>query len=104
MCSPFDGLFVITIICQIVCNRRDVFASSLAVARAFPKYSRKTGCEKREATVTTEFVLPDGSLDEEDCVMLDNAAESVRLAARIVDAPCNEMNTDHFLNVHSRLT
>lgn len=30
---------------------------------------------------------------------LSNAADGVRLAARIVDTPCNEMNTDHFLNV-----
>ena len=31
--------------------------------------------------------------------MLEQAAESVRTAARIVDTPCNEMNTDHFLQV-----
>lgn len=30
---------------------------------------------------------------------LSNAADGVRLAARIVDTPCNEMNTDHFLDV-----
>lgn len=30
---------------------------------------------------------------------LANAADGVRLAARIVDTPCNEMNTDHFLDV-----
>lgn len=30
---------------------------------------------------------------------LSNAADGVRLAARIVDTPCNEMNTDHFLEV-----
>lgn len=30
---------------------------------------------------------------------LSNAADGVRLAARIVDTPCNEMNTDHFLQV-----
>ncbi|XP_059118013.1 probable aminopeptidase NPEPL1 isoform X2 [Peromyscus eremicus] len=32
------------------------------------------------------------------CILcLTNAAEAVRLAARIVDTPCNEMNTDIFL-------
>lgn len=30
---------------------------------------------------------------------LANATEGVRLAARIVDTPCNEMNTDTFLEV-----
>lgn len=30
---------------------------------------------------------------------LTNAAHGVRMAARIVDTPCNEMNTDHFLDV-----
>lgn len=30
---------------------------------------------------------------------LTNATEGVRLAARIVDTPCNEMNTDTFLEV-----
>ena len=34
---------------------------------------------------------------EVDC--LNSTAESVRLAAKIVDTPCNEMNTDHFLEV-----
>lgn len=34
------------------------------------------------------------------CVLfqcLTNAADGVRLAARIVDTPCSEMNTDDFL-------
>lgn len=30
---------------------------------------------------------------------LASATEGVRLAARIVDTPCNEMNTDSFLEV-----
>lgn len=30
---------------------------------------------------------------------LTSATEGVRLAARIVDTPCNEMNTDIFLEV-----
>lgn len=35
---------------------------------------------------------------------LSNAADGVRLAARIVDTPCNEMNTDHFLDVSENIT
>lgn len=34
---------------------------------------------------------------------LSNAADGVRLSARIVDTPCNEMNTDHFLDVSESL-
>lgn len=34
---------------------------------------------------------------------LENAAVGIRLAARIVDTPCNEMNVDHFLEVRSRI-
>ena len=40
-------------------------------------------------------------LSPEECKMLEQAAESIRTAARIVDTPCNEMNTDHFLQVDS---
>lgn len=87
-----------------MCERKDVFASAIAVARAFPQYSRKSEAskgDKKERTITTEFILADKSLPltEEDCLMLENAAKSVRLAARIVDMPCNEMNTDHMINV-----
>lgn len=35
---------------------------------------------------------------------LSNAADGVRLAARIVDTPCNEMNTDHFLDVSENIS
>lgn len=70
------------------------------MARAFPQYSRKSdNLETKEWTVTTEFIINNGSLSDEDCTMLQHAAESVRLAARIVDTPCNEMNTDQFLSV-----
>jgi len=61
--------------------------------------------EKKESTVTVEFILVDGGnpLTDEECLLLKNTAESVRTAARIVDMPCNEMNTDHFLQVNISL-
>ena len=76
-------------------------------------YSKKTNqstCNGFEATekksssytVTVEFILvgsANTSLSDDECKMLQQAAESVRMAARIVDTPCNEMNTDHFLQV-----
>lgn len=48
--------------------------------------------------------LPTGSWVSSDSLCffpqcLASATEGVRLAARIVDTPCNEMNTDTFLEV-----
>lgn len=95
-----------------MCERDDVFPSAAAVARAFPLYCRKTiqsansvanSHEKKEPTVTVEFLLVDNManpLTEEECLFLQQTAESVRTTARIVDMPCNEMNTDHFLEVN----
>ena len=31
-------------------------------------------------------------------MMLDNSKNGIQMAARIVDTPCNEMNTDTFLD------
>nr|CAD7449581.1 unnamed protein product [Timema bartmani] len=105
----------------IVCRREDVFASACAVARAYPLYSRKTtnnlSASTKTATVQVEFVLLSSSddassmavsngtaegelvLGEGDIELLKNAAMAVRLAARIVDTPCNEMNVDTFVQV-----
>ncbi|XP_968492.2 probable aminopeptidase NPEPL1 [Tribolium castaneum] len=90
----------------IICERNDVYASGCAVARAFPLYSRKTGSNTTEySTVSVEFVIVPSNSDEidgtelsaEELKILDDAATGIRLAARIVDTPCNEMNVDHFL-------
>ncbi|XP_044264369.1 probable aminopeptidase NPEPL1 [Tribolium madens] len=90
----------------IICERNDVYASGCAVARAFPLYSRKTGSNTTEySTVSVEFVILPSNSDEidgseltaEELKILDDAATGIRLAARIVDTPCNEMNVDHFL-------
>ncbi|XP_063704463.1 probable aminopeptidase NPEPL1 [Culicoides brevitarsis] len=86
----------------VVCERQDLFASGCAVARAFPLYSKKSGAGANKATVNVEFVLIDASgpnmgltADEVSC--LENAAHGIRLAAKIVDAPCNEMNVSGFI-------
>lgn len=116
----------------MVCERSDVFASSCAIARAFPIFTRRSNSARRadKKLVTVEFVIVGGdssplnvselevlncdtffihkqpvSIRNTDCIRssssqcLSNAADGVRLAARIVDTPCNEMNTDHFLVV-----
>uniref|UniRef100_A0A3Q2SZS1 Aminopeptidase like 1 n=1 Tax=Fundulus heteroclitus TaxID=8078 RepID=A0A3Q2SZS1_FUNHE len=82
----------------VVCERSDVFASACAIARAFPLFTRRSASSRRteKKHVTVEFVLIGGDSSLDEC--LSNAADGVRLAARIVDTPCNEMNTDHFLD------
>ncbi|XP_075997395.1 putative aminopeptidase NPEPL1 [Genypterus blacodes] len=87
----------------MVCERSDVFASACAIARAFPIFSRRSTSSRRaeKKHVTVEFVIVDrdgNRLEPAEVQCLSNAAEGVRLAARIVDTPCNEMNTDHFLD------
>ncbi|XP_018913998.1 probable aminopeptidase NPEPL1 isoform X2 [Bemisia tabaci] len=96
----------------IVCEKSDVFASACAVARAFPLYSRKTSkpssvdsaTQTVPATVTVEFIIVgesenegDLSLTSSDLQTLEAAAKGIRLTAKIVDIPCNEMNVDDFL-------
>ncbi|KAM9859185.1 putative aminopeptidase NPEPL1 [Aulostomus maculatus] len=87
----------------MVCERSDVFASCCAIARAFPIFSRRSTTSRRaeKKQVTVEFVIVGQDSSPPDAAELEcltNAAEGVRLAARIVDTPCNEMNTDHFLD------
>lgn len=89
----------------IVCERQDLFASGCAVARAFPLYSKKSKCSQAQsATVNVEFVIVDAesgsaaaSLTDDEVNCLENAAYGIRLAAKIVDAPCNEMNVSLFI-------
>ncbi|XP_048385790.1 probable aminopeptidase NPEPL1 isoform X1 [Stegostoma tigrinum] len=86
----------------LVCEYMEVFASACAVTRAFPLFTRRTGLLEsgEKFTVTVEFILVGENtkpLTESVLTCLLNAAEGIRLAARIVDTPCNEMNTDDFL-------
>ncbi|XP_052836608.1 probable aminopeptidase NPEPL1 isoform X1 [Drosophila gunungcola] len=108
----------------LVCERENLFASACAVVRAFPLYSRKTGNLHAAATVKQEFGCGDdgdGNKDARNVVnvefllinkeggvgcepltadeikCLNETARGIRLTARIVDMPCNEMNVDHFI-------
>ncbi|KAH8273176.1 hypothetical protein KR018_008543 [Drosophila ironensis] len=103
----------------LVCERENLFASACAVVRAFPVYSRKTGngqagnksqfscgdgSDTSRNVVNVEFIVIDKDggvescpLTEDEIKCIDEAARGIRLAARIVDMPCNEMNVDHFV-------
>lgn len=84
----------------LVTTRNELFASACAIARVFPEYNMKTISTPPPPprTVTVEIVLASGeSISREEIEALENAAKSVRLTARIVDAPCSVMHTDAFL-------
>ncbi|XP_069507160.1 probable aminopeptidase NPEPL1 isoform X2 [Ambystoma mexicanum] len=87
---------------MMVCERSEVFASACAISRAFPLFTRRSCSARRteKKKVTIEFLLVgqgNGPLEVATLKCLESAAEGVRLAARIVDTPCSEMNTDHFV-------
>ncbi|KAJ7337186.1 putative aminopeptidase npepl1 [Desmophyllum pertusum] len=86
----------------VVCERSDAFASACAIARAFPTFSRKTSKAKiRSKTVTVEFVLVgnnyDSPITSEDVECMTAVADSIRLTARLVDMPCQDMHTSAFV-------
>ena len=97
----------------VVCRQEDVYACGCAVARAYSLYNKKTvgdlpnvqGRQEREVQVSVEFLIVDestekvspGALSKEDRTVLESSSEAIHLTARLVDTPCNEMNTDHFV-------
>lgn len=86
----------------MVCERSEVFASACAIARAFPLFTRRSSASRRvdKKSVAIEFLIVgqnNGPMEVTTLKCLESATEGVRLAARIVDTPCNEMNTDHFV-------
>jgi len=97
----------------VVCTSQDMYASGCAVARAYSAYSRKTVGEPpnaqprpvREVQVKVEFLVVEGetgpvkpaSLSDTDKKALETSCEAIQLTARLVDTPCNEMNTTAFV-------
>ncbi|KAG9474476.1 probable aminopeptidase NPEPL1 [Eleutherodactylus coqui] len=86
----------------MVCERSEVFASACAIARTFPLFTRRSSASRHaeKKSIAIEFLLVgqnNGPMEVTTLKCLESATEGVRLAARIVDTPCNEMNTDHFI-------
>ncbi|KAI9014660.1 hypothetical protein BC832DRAFT_162150 [Gaertneriomyces semiglobifer] len=63
-------------------------AAGLAVARAYPMYSRKTGKDNEDRNIYVEFITKNGSVSNEVLSKISITAESIRLCARLVDTPC----------------
>ena len=83
-----------------------MLASGCAVARAFPKYNRKSGGSKVQK-VTVGFIPVGDDVSEvnnDDIKCLRALSEGIRLAQEIVDAPTNEMHTDAFIEVSQFLS
>ena len=86
------------------------------MSRAYSSYSRKTtgdppnvsSRQGTEAVVNVEFLIVDedgeaeskavpSNLSEADIKALVTSCEAIKMTARIVDTPCNEMHTDAFV-------
>ena len=95
---------------KVVCERKNSIASACAIARSFPLYSSKTGEAKSPRNVKVAFVFTDhakfssNTPTHEETVAFNTLAESIRLTAKIIDTPCAEMTTNHFLEVKYHFT
>ena len=101
----------------IVCRQQDVYASGCAVARAYSLFTRKTSGDPparqgRDVSVRVEFLIVDdnddsparpSALTDNDIAALNTSSDAIMMTARIVDTPCNEMNTDHFVSEAKRV-
>ncbi|KAI9293232.1 peptidase M17, leucyl aminopeptidase [Neoconidiobolus thromboides FSU 785] len=68
-----------------------------AVARAFPLYTRKTKSQSNK-TLTVNFVGINGTpLSDINLGELQVVSENIRLAARLSDMPCSELNTNTYI-------
>jgi probable aminopeptidase NPEPL1 len=80
------------------CERQNSVAVAAAIARSYPLYNSKT-TQVQKRNVCVKFIYTDsqeGQTDDEiNCFNV--LADSVRLAAKVTDTPCAEMNTDDFL-------
>ncbi|XP_065371204.1 probable aminopeptidase NPEPL1 isoform X1 [Calliphora vicina] len=71
---------------------------------------KNAGDNSNKSTVHVEFIIIDKNgavsatpLDENEICCLEDAAKGIRLAARIVDTPCNEMNVSTFVEEAERI-
>eukprot|EP00731_Ephydatia_muelleri_P026051 Em0018g151a len=89
----------------VVCRQSEVFASGCAVARCFPRYTRVSHLQSKKAASivqVTFLVIQDtgdtSAVADMDIQCLNDVCKAIRFTQEIVDAPCNEMHTDAFLD------
>lgn len=73
-------------------------------------HMKNAGDNSNQSTVHVEFIIIEKNgavsetlLDQAEIACLEDAAKGIRLAARIVDTPCNEMNVSHFIEEAERI-
>uniref|UniRef100_A0A914WL52 Cytosol aminopeptidase domain-containing protein n=1 Tax=Plectus sambesii TaxID=2011161 RepID=A0A914WL52_9BILA len=77
----------------------DVLAVVGALARCFPLYNRKTKQSHNGEHISIELLLVDGkTLSPKEVSVLQSLVDSIRLAGRLVDAPCNELHSIALMN------
>ncbi|KAA0160016.1 hypothetical protein FNF28_05596 [Cafeteria roenbergensis] len=75
-------------------------AYCVAVAKAFPMYSRKSGAGARASRRTAITLVPSGAgVTEEALDAVRSVCASARIAAALVDAPASELHTDAFVDI-----
>lgn len=76
----------------------EAIAAACAVGRALPAYTRKTSKASRRRRIIQVGVIPTdgGTVDLDEVTAV---AEGVRFAARLVDAPTSELDTEAFVDV-----
>lgn len=81
-----------------VATADEAIAAACAVGRALPAYTRKTSSanKKRRVVQVGIIALDGGTVDVDEVTAV---AEGVRFAARLVDAPTSELDTEAFVDV-----
>jgi probable aminopeptidase NPEPL1 len=74
-----------------------LFASAMAIARAFPEFSKKTGEKEEPRAIKIAFEGPKAKLKANSRVV--EGARSVRSAAAWLDMPCADLDTTVFTEI-----
>uniref|UniRef100_A0A0N5B0L0 CYTOSOL_AP domain-containing protein n=1 Tax=Syphacia muris TaxID=451379 RepID=A0A0N5B0L0_9BILA len=76
----------------------DVYASIVAISKCFPLYDSRTNVATPLESVEIEVIISekDKSLTAADIKFLQDLCDSVRVAAKLTDIPCNLLHSEAF--------
>lgn len=89
---PAHGDCLIKLIVQ---NKQEAMAAGLACCRNWPLYSQKTAKIPKARTVYIQFIVE--NQDTVDMLELQVLGDGVRQTQLLMDLPCSELNTSHFV-------
>lgn len=92
-CLPSSGDILVAVMIEA---KHHAMSVALAVTKLFPLYNRKTGAKAPSTrSVYVDFIL---DMEEDiDYQELQHVSDSMRMAQRLVDTPCEELHTDAFV-------